>query len=109
MSLPSVIYLFPQNTQTLNIVGLQDSVTGSFLDAADALATLYDQRGNADDVLNGIALGYVPGTEGNYLGTVPASFDARLGGGYSLVITAVQSGIQAQWTIPVIVSKRDQT
>jgi hypothetical protein len=102
------VYLYPDNTQLVNIVGLKDKATGNFLDAATATATLIDQRGNPDPVLNGITLSYLPGSDGDYQGTVPATFAASLGGGYKLLVTAVQSGIQSLWTIPVIVRTRDQ-
>ena len=104
--LPPVIYLYPLNTQVVQVTELQDEITGQFLVNAAVVATLFDRRGNPDPIFNNISMAYVPGTDATYQGQVPATFDAALGGGYTLVLTAVQAGVQAQWSIPVIVQNR---
>jgi hypothetical protein len=104
--LPPVIYLYPLNTQVVQVTELQDEVTGQFLVSASVTATLFDRRGNPDPVFNNIAMSYVPGSDATYQGVVPATFNAAIGGGYTLVLTAVQSGVQAQFSIPVIVQLR---
>ena len=106
--LPTKLFLSPANTQVIQITELQDQVTGIFLQNAQVSATLYDQRGNPDPVLQNINMVYQPGTDGTYLGTVPATFNAKLGGGYKLVVIAVQAGVQAEYTIPTIVQLRTQ-
>jgi hypothetical protein len=112
--LPRVIYLYPNNTQVINIIGLTDVTTGFYLDSAAVFATLYDQYQNPDPVLNDIELFYVLGSNGNYQGTVPASFSpaaftgASPLGGYTLQISAEQASVQALFTIPVIVQLRSQ-
>lgn len=104
--LPTVLYLYPQNTQVIQITELQDQVSGQFLTQASVMATLYDRRGNPDPVFNNIQLFYVPGTDGTYQGQIPAAFNPSLGGGYKVVLIANQSGIQAEYTIPAIVQLR---
>lgn len=107
--LPSIIYLYPLNTQVVTVTELQDQVTGLFLTGATVTATLYDPRGNADPIFNGITMNYVPGTNATYQGIVPATFNpAKLGGGYRIVLTATQAGVQAQFTVPAIVKSRAQ-
>ena len=112
--LPTLVYLSPLNTQVIQVTELQDQVSGNFLQNAQVTATLYDPRGNPDPVLNNITMSYIPGTDGTYNGIVPAVFDPpkyvppNPAGGYYLVVTAVQAGIQAQWTIPVIIQPRRQ-
>jgi len=106
--LPQVLYLYPLNTQVIQLTELQDQITGLFLTAATCTATLVDQFGNADAVLNNIPMSYVPGTDATYQGQVPNTFNATIGGGYTLVVTAVQAGIQAQYKIPVVVQARTQ-
>jgi hypothetical protein len=109
MATPNIIYLYPDNTQVIEIEGLQDSVSGDFLDAAAVAATLFDDHGNADPVLNNIDMVYQAGTNGVYIGIVPATFQIALPvpqSGYSLQITATQGSAQAQWTIPVHVRAR---
>ena len=107
--LPIQLFLYPENTQVLNVRGLQDVATGNFLDAATVQATLFDQNGHADPVIADLTLSYLTATDGDYQGTVPASFSpAKLGAGYNLVVLATQSGIQSKWTIPVVVKLRAQ-
>lgn len=111
--LPSVIYLYPNNTQVINIVGLTDVTTGEYLNSATVSATLFDPRGNADPVLNNIDMGYIAASNGNYQGTVsyqfsPPGFTGQSKGGYLLQITAQQSGIQAVYSIPAIIELRSQ-
>lgn len=106
--LPVVIYLYPENTEVVQITELQDQVSGQFLQNANVVATLYDRRGNPDPVFQNIPMAYVPGSDGTYQGQVSASFNPTLGGGYKLVVTAEQAGVQAQWSIPAIVQLRKQ-
>jgi len=111
---PTLIYLYPNNTQVIQITELQDQITGNYLQNAQVTATLYDSRGNPDPVLNGITMSYIPGTDGTYNGIVPSSFNPpgykppTPMSGYSLVVTATQAGINAQWTIPVVIQPRRQ-
>lgn len=106
--LPTKLFLSPGNTQVIQITELQDQITGEFLQNATVTATLYDQRGNPDPVLQNINLAYIVGTDATYLGTVSSAFNARIGGGYKLVVIAVQAGVQAEYTIPTIVQARTQ-
>lgn len=104
-TIPNVIYLFPKNTQVIEIDGLQDAVTGNFLNTATATATLFDINGDADPILNAIPMTYVPSSNGIYQGIVPDTFNAALGK-YTLVITATQGSVQALWSIPAQVRVR---
>jgi hypothetical protein len=106
--LPPVIYLYPNNTQVIQITELQDQITGLFLTNAQVTATLLDQKGTPDAILNNIVMSYVPGSDATYQGTVPSSFNASLGGGYTLQVIAVQAGVQAEYSIPAIVQLRKQ-
>ncbi len=106
--LPTVIFLYPQNTQVVTVTELQDEVTGQFLINAQVTATLFDQRGNADPVFNNIVMSFVPGSDATYQGQVPATFNPKLGGGYTVVVIAVQAGVQAKFTVPAIVKFRAQ-
>jgi hypothetical protein len=105
-TIPTVVYLFPLNTQLLQVQGLQDFLSGDYLNSATVLATLLDYRGNPDSVLQNIPMNYVAGSNGNYTGIVPDTFNAPLGSGYILQITADQAGVQGQWSIPAQVKPR---
>ena len=104
----SLLYLYPSNTQILTVTGLQDVVTGLYLNSATVKATLVNEHGVTDAVLVDITLTYVTDSNGTYQGTVPAAFNAGLGGGYTLKVTAVQSGIQSLFSIPTQVRLRDK-
>ena len=104
--IPTIIYLFPQNTQVLSIEGLIDEISGEYPNSATVSATLYDQNNNPDSVLNNIGLSYVPDTNGNYEGVVPDTFNPCLGSGYTLQYTANQGGIQAVISVPAQVKLR---
>jgi hypothetical protein len=82
-------------------------LTGDFLNGASVVATLLNFQGNADPVLNNIPLTYLPGTNGNYEGVVPDNFNAPLGSGYILQITAGESVVQVLWSIPAQVKLRN--
>ncbi len=105
--IPSIVYLHPENTQPIEVQGLQDKISGSYLNGASVTATLLDDRGNPDPVLNNLPMAYLTDTNGNYLGIVPDTFSAALGSGYTLQITANQSGTQALWSIPAKVQLRN--
>jgi hypothetical protein len=108
INLPVLVKLFPMNTQVITITGLQDIVSGLYLDAATVTATLFDQYGNPDPILNEVVMAYLPGSNGNYQGTVPATFNPALGDGYTLQILADQANVQSLFSIPAKVQLRSQ-
>lgn len=108
INLPVLVKLYPGNTQVFTITGLQDVISSTYLDAAAVTATLKDQRGNPDPVFVGIVLAYLPGTNGDYQGTIPFTFAAALGDGYTLEVTAVQGGVQSFFSLPAKVLLRSQ-
>jgi hypothetical protein len=105
--IPTIVYLYPQNTQVIELDGLQDSVTLDFSNAAAVSGTLYDQYGNPDAVLQNVPMTFVPASNGNYRGIVSDTFDAALGSGYRLEIQATSDGSEAVWSIPAQVKLRD--
>ena len=107
MPIPPVIVLYPLNTQVITITGLQDIVTGTFLNAATVTATLLDQFGNIDPDINQLPLSYVLGSSGQYQGVVADTFNAKLGSGYTLRIQADQAGVQALYSLLAKVALRN--
>ena len=107
--IPSVVYFTPQNTQVIELDGLQDSESLAFVNDAAVSGTLIDDRGNPDPVFNNIPMLYQNATNGNYVGTVPDTFNALLGSGYRFVIQATAAGVEALWTIPAGVRYRTNT
>lgn len=115
MSIPPKILLTRANDQFIELDGLQDpTVTvNQYFNGATVTATLYDQYGNPVAGMTNIAMAYLAGTNGNYRGLAEQTFGPPLGAGYTLKITASQSGggggdnsIDAVWEIPVVVVPR---
>lgn len=90
--MPKTKILYQDNTQLITLVGLQDEISGSFLNAATMTVTLLDQNGQQVPNLIGITMSYVADSNGNYQGIVDAAFDPPIGGGYVLVIDADTGG-----------------
>ena len=92
MATPLKLIFFQGNTQVITILGLQDSITGAFLNSATLLATLIDEYNNQVVGCIGVSLAYVVGSSGNYQGVFgDASFIPDVGTGYTLVITGSQT------------------
>lgn len=106
--LPTVVYLFPGNTMMITVANAKDRDSGQLLQNANVTATMYDRRNNPDPVLRNIPMTLVSGTLATYRGQVPATFSATLGGGYTLLVTVEQAGIQSKYSIPAIVQLRKQ-
>jgi len=106
--IPTLILLFPLNTQVIEVAGVMDAVNGGFLNNGSGAATLLDFRGNADAVINNLPLAYVAASNGIYQGVVPDAFNASLGSGYTLQIKVTAGAIQALWSIPALVKLRTQ-
>ena len=91
---PSKYILYQGNTQSIQITGLYDEVSSTYLNSATLVATLVDDNGNlADAELDEISFTYVPGSNGNYIATFgDNNFLPLLGTGYTLIIDGNQSG-----------------
>jgi hypothetical protein len=108
--------LYPGNDNLLNLFGLTDLLTNTFLDSATVTATLYDQYGNSDPGATNINMAYVTASNGNYQGLIigtqfspePLPPNTKTMGGYKLVITAIQGPAQAIFTYLVDLAPRIQ-
>lgn len=79
--------LYAQNTQVVQVTGVQDALTGSFIDTMVMTLTLFDQNGNPINECDGVAFTYVPASNGNYQAIFgDEAFDPPVGSGYKLVI-----------------------
>lgn len=90
---PSKLIFFQENTQAVNILGLQDALTGNFLNAATVSITLQDGDGNQVTGCISVPLNYIVGSNGNYTGSFgDSNFTPDIGTGYTLVVEGNQSG-----------------
>jgi hypothetical protein len=97
--------LFKKNDQFVEVNGLRNNLTGAYLNAATVTATLRDLAGVAVAGLDGVALAYVAGSDGDYRGQVEETFDPPPGR-YRIEFTAVEGALVARWDDDVIVRVR---
>ena len=78
---PNLIVLCPLNQNIIQVTGMEITPVGppppspAYINDATGLATLYDPNGNPVASAANIVLTYVPGSNGDYTGMIPATFD----------------------------------
>ena len=109
LATPSKIVINPGNTQVLRIFGLQDNVTGNFLNAATIEASLQDDQGNTIIGFDEIPFTYVPASNGDYDGVFgDQNFIPDIGTGYTLIIDGNQGGSYIHLELLVEIQPRQQ-
>ena len=108
MAVPVKLFFRKANDQIVTLSGLKDSLTDAFQNAALVTATLQDHLNAPVAGLSGLTLGYVAASNGDYRGQVEEVFDPAEGGGYKLVIDAVEGSLVGHWEVPVEVKTRVQ-
>lgn len=87
--------------QTLRANGLQDEVTGDYLNSATVTATITNKL---DEEVAGvtwpITLSYVTASNGNYRGNIPHDAEFVEGKTYLIEVTAVSGSFQRVWKFP---------
>jgi len=78
----------------VQITGLKDVVTGSYINNATVTATMTDSSGSAVSGVGTINFTYISGSDGNYAGEVPAAAELTDGQQYTLTVTAAGGGFQ---------------
>lgn len=90
---PSKFILYQGNTQVIQLIGLQDFISGNFLNAATIVGTLQDENGTDIPECTNITFTYVTASNGNYNGIFgDNNFNPAIGTGYTLVIDGNQGG-----------------
>ena len=90
---PPKIILYQYNTNAVKISGLQDAISGNFVNNATIQATLVDDNGTPQTGCIEVALTYVSESNGDYIGTFgDSSFASPIGTGYTLVIDGNVNG-----------------
>jgi hypothetical protein len=99
--------LYQQNTQIIKLQGLRDGETGVFISVATVSATLKARDGSTVSQINNLALSYVPGSNGDYEGTVDATFNPPKGGGYILTVESVDGSVKLHEEVSIQVKVRN--
>lgn len=86
--------IYQGNTQLFTLTGLQDKVTGDFINNNGTLqVTLVDDQGTSVPGCIEIVMSYLSGTDGNYQGIFGDSdFYPPIGTGYTLLVDGEESG-----------------
>src|SRR5580692_455124 len=93
LATPSKFILYAGNTQVLQILGLQDYLSQTYLNSAAITGTLQDDQGNDVPECTDIAFTYVPGSNGDYNGVFgDQNFQPAIGTGYTLLIDGNENG-----------------
>lgn len=107
--IPVKVVLWPLNDIVLTLAGLQDVITGLYVNGATTIATIYDPDGNQVPGAVNIPMAYVAASQGTYQGSIPyATFNPPVGTQYSCVVTADAGGIQYQLTLPCEIELRTE-
>jgi hypothetical protein len=104
---PAKLVIWQNNTQDLELNGMQDAM-GNFVNDATGTATLLDGNRNPDSVLVNLAIQYINGTNGNYVVTIPSGFETAVGSEYTMVLdgSSVSESAHFHLEIPVEVKVR---
>ncbi len=105
MAVPRRIVLYQSNDQVVELFGLQDSLTGDYLNSATVTATL-KRKGIAIEGCDEISLNYILSSNGNYRGQVEETFNPPAKSGYVLHYDADQGGTVLHIEIPTVVKIR---
>jgi hypothetical protein len=88
--------LYVGNDNDIKVNGVQSASTGVYVDNAILTAQVYDKNGSA--VGSPVTLSYVANSNGNYLGTLPASTPLVADHKYLIVCTASNIGFETTLT-----------
>lgn len=92
----------------VQLTGLQNALTGAYIDDATVTAVLTDEDGNAVAGGEAITLAYVADSDGDYAGEVPHGLAMTEDARYVLTITASGAGYQMTWKLTRVAAyKRD--
>lgn len=109
LATPPKFVLYQGNTQVIQLFGLQDFLTGAYLNAATVTGTLEDAAGNIVAGANQISFTFVPASNGDYNGVFgDDTFDPPEGPGYTLIVDALQAGSWGHWEFIVEIKVRQQ-
>lgn len=106
-AVPKRIVLYQDNTQKINVYGLQDD-TGAYLNDATMTATLLDPNRNEVPGCIDVSMVYVTASNGDYSGQVDATFSPSVGTEYVLVIDGDQGGAHLHVELPTDVKVRSR-
>lgn len=100
--------LYIANDHVLELNGLKDAVTGSYINSATVTAVLKDQVGNqVPGQTWPLTLSYVSGSNGIYRGTLENTLSLTPGVRYVAEITVSGAGIpDSQFVLNVVAAKR---
>lgn len=105
----NVHVLYAGNDTVLQLEGLQDEVSGNYLDGANVLVTVSDDQGNpVGGAAWPVSLAIVPESKGIYRVTLPFTLDLQPGKRYIADVTAdAGPGLHAEWQLDCVARSRN--
>lgn len=101
--------LYVGNDMAIRVVGLREGVTGSWLNNQTLDGELCDAAGASLSPAVHFTLEYEAGSDGNYVGLLPASADVVDGTSYRIVIEADGGpGLVGRWEYAAIGKRREE-
>ncbi len=103
--------IFYLNDMIIELLGLQDGVTLAYLNAATVTVTLVDCDTGTEVVGQSwpLTMPYVAASNGDYRATLISTLTLVVGDLYIAKISAVESGLNGYWELPLTVEKRKFT
>ena len=103
--IPIKLVMTQNNTQLIQLSGLRDS-DNNFVNNATMSASLIDPNREPVNNCTNISMSYVASSNGDYQGTVPATFEPLLGSSYTLIIDADNGSAHLHLEIPTEIKVR---
>ncbi len=100
-----MVTFYRMNDQYVEITGLKDTITDTFVNSATVTATLFNRNGVAMENFTDISLDYVSASDGDYRGFISEAFNAAVGDDYTLVVEVVSgsNNLRAEYDAEVVV------
>lgn len=99
--------LYRNNDQLIELIGLKDAATGSYINDATVTVTLKDIEGNT---VTGQAwpapMLYVAASQGDYQAILEDTLELTIGEFYVAEISATKGTLKAFWELPMQAHKR---
>ena len=109
MSSPSSEVLYFGNDMILEVRGLQNEVTGAYLNSATVTVTLIDKVGaQVAGASWPMSMAYVAASDGVYRATLPYSLSVTRNARYTAIVDInAGTGQRARFDVPVLCKTRD--
>jgi len=105
---PDIQVVFNLNDHTIEVLGLKNTVSGAFQNAATVTLTMRDIAGTeVVGVTWPLTVPFVAASSGDYRETIDKALVVNVGSRYVAEVTAAQAGLDAFWRVPIRIEHRE--